>query len=160
MTAAQEVPTPDPVLREDRLDYTPYAHNVSFCRRRAARLVTQWGYPELAGDAALLVSELATNALVHGALRDRLFRVRLALTATTLRIEVSDARGERLPGVREAADDECYGRGLLIVSRIADDWGVEPHVVGKSVFAELALTARGPEEATGPHVRRGPVAEA
>lgn len=90
----------------------------------------------------MLVSELATNALLHGAIEGRLFRVHLTLTATTFRIAVSDARGERLPGLREAGDDECYGRGLLIVARLADRWGVEPRTVGKTVFAELALRQR------------------
>ncbi|MGC5344193.1 ATP-binding protein [Streptomyces sp. DT24] len=139
MTAAQETPTPEPVLREDRLDCTPTARSVSLCRRRTARLVTQWGQPKLANDATLLVSELATNALLHGSMRGRLFRVRLTLTATALRIEVSDPRGERLPGVREAETDDCYGRGLLIVASLADRWGVEPRTVGKTVFAELAV---------------------
>ncbi|MEE1773416.1 ATP-binding protein [Streptomyces sp. JV185] len=157
MTAAQAIPVPEPVLREDRLDYTPTARSVSLCRHRAARLVLQWGHPELAGDASLLVSELATNALLHGAIEDRLFRVHLTLTATTLRIAVSDARGERLPGLREAGDDECYGRGLLIVARLADRWGVEPRTVGKTVFAELALRQK-PDMPMGPRevVRAGP----
>ncbi|WP_370375096.1 ATP-binding protein [Streptomyces laculatispora] len=88
------------------------------------------------------MSELATNALLHGSMRGRLFRVHLILTATTLRIEVSDPRGERLPGLREPGDDDCYGRGLLIVTRLADRWGVEPRSVGKTVFAELALRRR------------------
>ncbi|MFI1930819.1 ATP-binding protein [Streptomyces sp. NPDC020330] len=108
-------------------------------RHRAARLVLQWGHPALAGDAALLVSELATNALLHGAIRGRLFRVRLTLTATALRIAVSDPRGERLPSLRRPGADDCYGRGLLIVARLADDWGVEPRTVGKTVYAELAV---------------------
>lgn len=161
MTTAEQGPDPtselEPVvLHEDRLDYTPTARSISLCRRRAARLVLQWGHPELAGDAALLVSELATNALLHGVIRGRLFRVHLTLTAATLRIAVSDARGERLPGLREAAADECYGRGLLIVARIADHWGVEPRTVGKTVFAELAVR-RGPDMPMGPReVHAGP----
>ncbi|MFJ2090588.1 ATP-binding protein [Streptomyces sp. NPDC087901] len=151
MTAAQEAlapePEPQPPLHEDRLDYTPTARSVTLCRRRAARLVTEWGHPHQAGEAALLVSELATNALLHGCMRGRLFRVHLSLTASTLRIEVSDPRGERLPGLREAGADDCYGRGLLIVAQLADHWGVEPRTVGKTVYAELAV--RKQSEASG-----------
>ncbi|MFI6608137.1 ATP-binding protein [Streptomyces sp. NPDC050507] len=141
MTAAQEAPDPDPQppLHEDRLDYTPTARSVTLARRRTARLVAEWGHPHHAGEAALLVSELATNALLHGSMRGRLFRVHLSLTATTFRIEVSDPRGERLPGLREAGADDCYGRGLLIVAQLADRWGVEPRTVGKTVFAELTV---------------------
>ncbi|WP_406094908.1 ATP-binding protein [Streptomyces sp. NBC_01013] len=141
MSAAQAIPTPepDPPLHEDRLDYTPTARSVTLARRRAARLVAEWGHPRHAGEAALLVSELATNALLHGCMRGRLFRVDLTLTATALRIEVSDPRGERLPGLREAGADDCYGRGFLIVAQLADRWGVEPRTVGKTVFAELTL---------------------
>ncbi|MFJ1613721.1 ATP-binding protein [Streptomyces sp. NPDC088251] len=154
MTAAQEkLPVPEPVLREDRLAFTPTARSVSFSRRRTARLVREWGHPELAGDAALLVSELATNALLHGAIRGRLFRVHLTLTAIALRIAVSDPRGERLPVPREAEADECYGRGLMIVARLADRWGVEPRTVGKTVFAELALK-QGPDAPVGPREHR------
>ncbi|MFD3611423.1 ATP-binding protein [Streptomyces atroolivaceus] len=150
MTAAEQLPVPEPVLRQDRLDYTPTTRSVSLCRHRAARLVAQWGHPDLAADAALLVSELATNALLHGSLRGRHFRVEFSLTATALRIAVTDPRGERLPVLREAADDECYGRGLRVVARLADGWGVEPRTVGKTVFAELAL--RKPDMAVGPRV--------
>ncbi|MFE1476012.1 ATP-binding protein [Streptomyces cyaneofuscatus] len=141
MTAAQETsaPAPEPVLREDRVDYTPTARSVSLSRHRAARLVLQWGHPGMAGDAALVVSELATNALLHGAIRGRLFRVHLTLTEFVLRVAVSDPRGERLPCLRRPDNDDCYGRGLLIVAQLADRWGVEPRTVGKSVFAELSV---------------------
>ncbi|MFJ7998545.1 ATP-binding protein [Streptomyces sp. NPDC096310] len=141
MTAAQEVPAPGPefgpVLKVDSLDYTPVAGSVSLARCRTGRLVTEWGRPELSWSAALLVSELGTNALLHGCLRDRFFRVRLVLGATTLRIEVTDPRGERLPVVRAATDQECFGRGLLIVEQVADRWGVAPLTVGKTVWCEL-----------------------
>ncbi|MFJ2894145.1 ATP-binding protein [Streptomyces sp. NPDC087218] len=151
MTAAEQNPAPEPLLREDRLDFAPTADRVSFSRRRTARLVREWGYPGLAGDAALLVSELATNALLHGVVR-----VRLALTAATLRVAVSDPWGERLPVLREATSEECYGRGLLIVASIADRWGVESRTVSKTVFAELALR-RGPDAPVGPReLRAGP----
>ncbi|MFE9779493.1 ATP-binding protein [Streptomyces sp. NPDC005775] len=159
MTAAQEGPAPEPEselpLHEDRLDYTPTARSVTLCRRRAARLITEWGHPDRAGEAALLVSELATNAILHGCMRGRLFRVHLTLTAAILRIEVTDPRGERLPGPRVAGADDCYGRGLLIVAQLADRWGVEPRTVGKTVFAELTL--RPPDMPMGPHeLRAGP----
>ncbi|MEV7872161.1 ATP-binding protein [Streptomyces sp. NPDC088124] len=145
MTAAQEVPLPEPefgpefgaVLQRDSLDHTPVAGSVSMARHRAGRLLTEWGRPELAWSAALLVSELGTNALLHGCLRDRLFRVRLALSATMLRIEVSDPRSERMPRTRVAVDEECFGRGLLIVEQVADRWGVTPRTVGKTVWCEL-----------------------
>lgn len=93
----------------------------------------------MAGDAALVVSELATNALLHGAIRGRFFRVHLTLTEFALRVAVSDPRGERLPFLQRPGADDCYGRGLLIIAQLADRWGVEPRTVGKSVFAELSV---------------------
>lgn len=141
MTAAKEIPTPapEPVLREDQVDYTPTARSVSLSRHRAARLVLQWGHPLMAGDVALDVSELATNSVMHGAVRGRLFRVHLTLTEFVLRVAVSDPRGERLPRLGRSGDDECFGRGLLVVAQLADRWGVEQRDVGKTVFAELSV---------------------
>lgn len=106
---------------------------------RAHRLVTDWGHPELASDTALLVSELGGNAVLHGCLRDRLFRVELTLTEGALRVVVSDPKGELLPSPRDPSQDEMFGRGLLILCEIADRWGVEELTVGKSVWCELDL---------------------
>ncbi|KPH98659.1 hypothetical protein OK074_6224 [Actinobacteria bacterium OK074] len=141
-------PTPELPLHKDQLDYTPTPRCVPLARHRTARLVTAWGHPDLAGDAALVVSELLTNALLHGSLRDRLLRVRITVTATALRTEVSDPRGEREPCARTAAPDDQFGRGLALVAALADDWGAEPREgVGKTVWAEWALTTtpRGSE---------------
>ncbi|GAA3371663.1 hypothetical protein GCM10020367_23230 [Streptomyces sannanensis] len=125
------------VLQEDCLDYTPHARSVTLARRRAARLVTEWGRPALAGDAALVASELVTNALLHGSLCERLIRVRITLTGASLRIEVSDPRGERLPSLRPAEAEDQFGRGLHVVEHLAARWGWEPRVVGKTVYAEF-----------------------
>lgn len=133
-------PAPDPVLHEDRLDYTPVARSVPLARRRTARLITEWGHPALAGDVALVVSELMTNALLHGSLRDRLIRLRITVTATYLRVEVSDPRGERQPCPREAIGEDQFGRGLALVGALADEWGVHPRLgIGKTVWAEWGL---------------------
>ncbi|MGW2180996.1 ATP-binding protein [Streptomyces sp. NPDC001732] len=160
MTAAEQNPAPEaapePVLREDRLDFAPTADRVSFSRRRTARLVREWGHPGLAGDAALLVSELATNALLHGVVRGRLLRVRLTLTAATLRVAVSDPWGERLPVLREATSEECYGRGLLIVASIADRWGVDRRPVGRRVAHRRQDRVRRTRPAAGAGRAGGP----
>ncbi|MBM7438573.1 ATP-binding protein [Streptomyces sp. HB132] len=119
--------------------------------RRGARLarllttahLTHWGLP--AESAAHIVAELATNATVHGRVAGRDFRLYLAvLRDALLRIEVTDARGERLPpapGTLDLPGGEAEsGRGLLIVGALADRWGID---VGpaprKTVWAELDL---------------------
>ncbi|MFF1678300.1 ATP-binding protein [Streptomyces sp. NPDC058256] len=123
----------------DAVSYTPYPQNIPHARRRVARLATEWGHPGAAGDAALLASELCTNALLHGCLRDRLFRVETSLTGKVLRVAVTDPKGERLPEARAAEDGEQFGRGLLIVGLLAARWSVEKLAVGKTVWAELDI---------------------
>ncbi|MFF0012666.1 ATP-binding protein [Streptomyces sp. NPDC005374] len=128
---------PKPYDRHDEVSYTPYPRSIPLARRRVAQLAVDWGLPGLAGDAALLASELCTNALLHGCLRDRLFRVETSLNDTALRIAVTDPRGERLPGTQPPRPDDQFGRGLLIVRVLAGRWAVERLTVGKTVWAEL-----------------------
>ncbi|MDQ1007204.1 anti-sigma regulatory factor (Ser/Thr protein kinase) [Streptomyces sp. V4I23] len=117
---------------------------------RLARLLTmeqivQWGWPrdgERAEAAEVVVAELATNAVVHGRLAGRGFRLGLMLLPDArLRIEVSDPRGDRLPAASPVADEG--GRGLMIVDALTDGWGVLPYPPsGKTVWAEVALVRR------------------
>lgn len=119
--------------------------------RRGARLarllaveqLAAWGWPrdgERTDAAALVVAELAANAVTHGRLDGRGFRLGLALLpAGRLRIEVTDPRGERLLPAehREAVEG---GRGLVIVDALAADWGVRPSPPsGKTVWAEISV---------------------
>ncbi|CAL9396680.1 hypothetical protein SUDANB171_01368 [Streptomyces sp. enrichment culture] len=139
--AAASPPPPDPslVLRQDRLDYTPVPGSVRLARRRSARLVGEWGCPRLAGDAALVVCEMASNALLHARVPGRMFRVHLMLLPAVLRVEVTDALGERLPVQRPVVGEPTCGRGLLLIAALAARWGVTPLVIGKTVWAEFDL---------------------
>ncbi|MFJ3962278.1 ATP-binding protein [Streptomyces sp. NPDC090036] len=134
---AQEVHVMDEPVRYDVRNYPPRQDSVPAARRRAAWLAVAWGQPGLAADAALLTSELTTNAVLHGAVEDRYVRVTLQLAGAVLRIEVTDPKGERRPVPRLPANDEQYGRGLHIVSALAERWGTSALVVGKTVWAEL-----------------------
>jgi anti-sigma regulatory factor (Ser/Thr protein kinase) len=121
--------------------YPPSPRSVTRARRRTAEVVAKWGHPGEAGDAALVISELASNAVLHGRVAGRLFRVEVALAEGTLRLAVTDARGERGLRARAAGEDDESGRGLLIVSGLAARWDVEDLGVGKRVWAELLLGA-------------------
>lgn len=102
---------PDPLLHEDLLDYSPLPRNISLARRRTSRLATDWGFRARVEDIAVVTSELVTNALLHGSVRDRLIRVRLTASADALCLEVSDPRGERRPIPRGATCEEQFGAG-------------------------------------------------
>ncbi|WP_406496424.1 ATP-binding protein [Streptomyces sp. NBC_00846] len=116
---------------------------------RLARLLTvaylgEWGIPS--ESAAQIVAELAANAMVHGRVPGRDFRLDLTIHdgGALLRIEVSDARGERLPpgpgGTAVPDGDSESGRGLLIVEALADRWGVSPGPFPrKAIWVELDL---------------------
>ncbi|WP_219049284.1 ATP-binding protein [Streptomyces sp. JJ66] len=68
----------------------------------------------------LLISELVTNAVVHGA--GEMVRFRLALANGHVRIEVADDSPARARVKRAGADDEG-GRGMLLVQALAESWG-------------------------------------
>ncbi|MBT2455761.1 ATP-binding protein [Streptomyces sp. ISL-86] len=129
--------------RYDVRNYPPRQDSVPAARRRAAWLAVAWGQPQAAADVALLTSELTTNALLHGSVWDRYLRVEVKLTGAVLRVAVTDPKGERRPELRAAADDDQYGRGLHIVSALAERWGASERVVGKTVWAELGITGPG-----------------
>lgn len=91
--------------------------------------------PALAERAALLVSELATNALRHGRSG---FELAVGLDAKRARVEVGD-EGDARPELRQPGADELGGRGLIIVDSLADAWGVERRLKGKVVWFELLV---------------------
>lgn len=118
-------------------------------RRLALHQCHAWGIPygsETSDAIAQIVAELAANAVTHGRVQGRGFELRLVqlrhLADALLRIEVSDARGERRPpepgALRDPGPDESSGRGLLLVEALADRWSVRDRAPGgKTVRAEI-----------------------
>ncbi|MET9218852.1 ATP-binding protein [Streptomyces sp. NPDC088197] len=133
--------------REFSQRFSATRRGARLARHAASNELHLWGVAhgtELAETAALLVAELATNAATHGRVAGRDFELRIRLTATLLRIDVSDARGERRPPdpgqLRPASPLSDSGRGLLLVEALATRWSVLPRdPVGKTLRAELDL---------------------
>lgn len=144
-----------------RFSSTP--RGARLARHLAVHRLDAWGIPygsAISDTAALLVAELAANAVTHGRVPGRDIEVLLRLDAYTLRIDVSDSRGERRPtgpdGTATAPPEAEHGRGLLLVDALADRWGVLDRVpVGKTVRAELDLGPRGERSLAGDDFARG-----
>jgi anti-sigma regulatory factor (Ser/Thr protein kinase) len=105
-------------------------------RRLVVETLRRWGCEgALVADAALVLSELANNAVLHA---ESAFSVLVRMQGTTLSIAVHDASpldtttaGRRL---RVRA-----GHGLGLIDALAARWGVEDALVGKVVWAELSI---------------------
>jgi anti-sigma regulatory factor (Ser/Thr protein kinase) len=129
-----------------RFSSTP--RGARLARRLAGQQLHAWGVPY--GSAAhealtLIVGELAANAVRHGHVPGRDFRLGMTSDRTTVRIEVGDARTERLPVVAVATDKCDTGRGLVLVGHFAQrwDWAPRPGAPGKSVWAEYVVPHAG-----------------
>ncbi|MET8982703.1 ATP-binding protein [Streptomyces sp. NPDC004539] len=118
--------------------------SVPAARRFALRNLVDWGLAECerASDVLLCVSELATNALVHGVPVGRQFMVVMRLDGDTVLVEVHDS-GDGMPHIAQApgegGDEDEGGRGLVLVAALSAKWGVRERGVGKIVWCEFTL---------------------
>ncbi|MGW7355541.1 SpoIIE family protein phosphatase [Streptomyces sp. NPDC054802] len=110
-------------------------------RHMVRAAVESWGVRHRADEIELAADELITNALVHtdgGAI----VTVRVpAGGERRLRVEVED-RSSALPRRREVSVSGISGRGLMLVERLSDAWGVESRGTGKSVWCEFRVPDR------------------
>ncbi|MEU6883573.1 SpoIIE family protein phosphatase [Streptomyces sp. NPDC046712] len=106
---------------------------VGTARTHVEECLRQWNSPVDPFTATLVVSELATNAVRYGAAP---ITVRLITDSAGLICEVSDA-GHAAPHLRHAKAVDEGGRGLLICSALAENWGVRYTDEVKTVWAEL-----------------------
>jgi hypothetical protein len=90
---------------------------------------------EVSECAALLTSELVTNAVLHAATP---FSVTLHLMADRIRVDVADGSSV-VPSIKDYATDAATGRGLTLFNTLASDWGVQPVMGGKIVWFELPV---------------------
>jgi anti-sigma regulatory factor (Ser/Thr protein kinase) len=94
--------------------------------------------PQLCQTAALLVSELATNAVRHAGVSVFTVEVETFPAEGRLRVGVTDA-GPGQPVLHTPPVTEEHGRGLFLVSTLADRWGAgrRRHTEEKTVWFEL-----------------------
>ncbi|NEC24922.1 ATP-binding protein [Streptomyces parvus] len=154
-TRADRQEEPPPLLRRYGLtangygslsrQFPPTPRGARLARRTVVRQLGYWGFGPMTDascSVALVVAELAANAVCHGRLRGRNFHVRVDYEgpASRFRIEVSDAVLGRTPEEATLApEDEESGRGLFLVECLATKWGWEPrNPIGKTVWAEVA----------------------
>ena len=103
-------------------------------RRFVAEVLSGWNRPDLSDDAAVIITELATNAVLHA-------RTEFTVTMSrrldgTIRIAVRDA-SLLPPRQRQAAPLDGSGRGLRLVEAMSAGWGAEPLADGKVIWADL-----------------------
>ncbi|MGR8007298.1 ATP-binding protein [Streptomyces hypolithicus] len=162
---------PDSTSREFAMRFSSTPRGARLARLLAGERLDSWGVSygtDPHETVVLVVAELCANAVVHGHVPGRDFRLRLkalpgrcengaGLTratetrttetrTTVIRVEVTDTRAERLPvpapvALSPDADPtlDTSGRGLLLVTCLADRWGWYPRTEGpgKTVWAEI-----------------------
>ena len=107
--------------------------SVAAVRRYTVGVCRSAGLDDLTDVAALLVSEVATNALVHGS-GD--VQVVAHAEGDGLRVEVQDDEPQ-LPQPRQAGALDEGGRGLALLDALATTWGTDSRPDGKTVWFEL-----------------------
>lgn len=130
----------------------PVPASVPEARRLVRDLLRAVGRDDLEDAAALLVSEVVTNALLHAGTP---INVAARLEDRRLRVEVRDG-SVHLPVPRRYASTAGTGRGLLMVEQMVDDWGVLRHADGKTVWFVLSEPERAHRPGAFAGVADGP----
>jgi anti-sigma regulatory factor (Ser/Thr protein kinase) len=115
----------------ERLRLPPEPSSAGAARRFVAAAVGAGG--EVGDLAVLLVSELATNAVLHA---QTAFEVVVTVDDARVRVEVSDA-DPNMPSLKTYVRESISGRGLHMIAASADHWGFDAQPDGKVVWFEL-----------------------
>jgi anti-sigma regulatory factor (Ser/Thr protein kinase) len=123
----------------------PFAASSASIARRClvSDLVSAGIYESAVSDAAVVVSELFSNALRHARpLPGSTIRVSWQLDAGSVRVSVQDGGGPTLPELGELDQSTTGGRGLRIVARLSKDWGTRCDDEGTTVWAVIPAPSR------------------
>ncbi|HEY3809963.1 MAG TPA: ATP-binding protein [Acidimicrobiales bacterium] len=119
--------------------------SVVAARRLVESAADTWGLPAaVTEDAALAVSELVTNAVLHAS---TVMHVTVSRLGSGVRLEVQDG-STRLPVVGAERPEDLLatrsmtGRGLALVAGTVDRWGADPIAAGKVMWAEVGTGQR------------------
>ena len=122
----------DDASRRSQL-FVPVAEAVRSARQFVADTLKAWSHHELLTDAAIVISELASNAVRHA---NTPFRVSLHRRDTSVEIAVHDV-SPLLPRQRHPHFNESSGRGRKLIERLSAEWGGAPSADGKVVWSQL-----------------------
>lgn len=113
-------------------------------RRRLSGSLTDEGVAgSVIEDAALVLSELLSNALRHARpLVSGLVRVTWQVRKDCVEIAVSDGGSATEPGLRRPRPEKSGGHGLEIVERLSRNWGVAHENGATTVWAKLPTPVR------------------
>ncbi len=143
---------PDQAAAERRFRFELAAHpgSPAQARRLARARLTGWSVCEDTCDtAALVISELVTNAIVHTA--SDVVVCELLDGDDVLRIAVRDQGCTADdPHPSPQRPEEEHGRGLLLVEALCHAWGAQEHGSGLLVWADLPRGTDGPAQAAEP----------
>jgi serine/threonine-protein kinase RsbW len=124
--------------------------SAAVARRLVRTAMAAWEQDDLVEDAALVVTELVSNAVDHACF-DMIRVIVSRPTETFVRVGVVD-RSHTLPMRRmDSNGDQIRGRGLLLVEAFTDRWGTEIYPWGKQVWGELKCEPTNP----APHSSAG-----
>jgi anti-sigma regulatory factor (Ser/Thr protein kinase) len=117
------------------------ASSVGVARRRlVSDLIAAGIYDSAVCDAALVFSELLSNALRHaGPLPGAKIRVAWCLDADSIQVSVSDGGGQTRPELGEPTPGATGGRGLRIVEKLSIGWGTSRDDEGFTVWAQVPV---------------------
>jgi anti-anti-sigma factor len=136
-----------------RLTMGPVPTAAAAGRQFVGEVCGRWGLQVLAEPAALLASELVTNAVVHA---HTALELRVELRGSRLEVAVHDQDPD-LPGLLAAKDGTDRRLGLQIVDQVATTWGVrQDEAGGKTVWCTLDLPP--PQAGTVGHSRQAGIA--
>jgi sodium/proline symporter len=117
----------------------PIALSAQAARDFTRETLDEWHLSLALDGVVLVVDELVTNAVRHGAGPITLV---LTHTADIVHVQVSDDSSD-IPVERRPRNGHLGGRGLAIVAALARSWGTRLHAVGgKTVWADLAAYPR------------------
>jgi anti-sigma regulatory factor (Ser/Thr protein kinase) len=145
--AGVPAPVTDRPGRDLRLRLVAETVSVPGARQLVTDGLADWGLPALVDDAALCISEMAANAVLHSGsrfmdveLRDLDGQVELAVVDRGAVVPVDTIE----PQTRSAADwldTRTSGRGLAIVSMLAKEWGISETEGRRRIWAVLVPDA-------------------
>jgi anti-sigma regulatory factor (Ser/Thr protein kinase) len=133
-----------PVTDTAQIQLPPTARSVPAARRHVLATLDEWHLEALRDVAALLTSEIVTNAVLHA---------RTDVTVTVEReddaVRVSVADGSPVaPALRHHSDTATTGRGLRLIQNLADAWSVDADADGKTVWFRLSTAPGGAQVST------------